>query len=331
MADKAHKMTDEEIRKLEKELKKIYQQANDELTEKLEKTLESLGDDIPKIYQEYKQLKADGLKEEAEAKLKEYKKALTEALRSKEFYKEQIEAITNDISKLNERALAYSLDRIPKVYGINYNTVGKGISAHVNGYSFHIADQHTVKLMTKRITSKRINKSKDKRWTNKKVNSQILQGILQGEPITDIAKRIQNVTDSTYKASVRTARTMMTEAQSAGRMDCYHDLEDDGLILKKIWMATPDERTRRSHLELDGIEKELDEPFETINGNELMYPGDPDGVPEEIYNCRCTLVTHVVGFIDDNGVEHKLNYLEEPDPHGDAIKRERKKRDDDGD
>lgn len=331
MADKAHRMTDEEIAKLEKELKKIYQQANDELTEKLEKTLKSLGDDIPRIYREYKSLKAEGLKDEAEAKLKEYKKAITDATMKKEFYKGQIEQITDDISKLNERALAYSLDKIPKVYGINYNTVGKGISNHINGYSFHLVDEHTVKRMTKRLTSRKLNKKKDKRWTNKKVNSQIMQGILQGEPIDDIAKRIQNVTESTYKASLQTARTMMTEAQNAGRLDCYHDLENDGLILKKVWIATPDERTRRSHLELDGVEVGIDEPFETINGNTLMYPGDPDGEPEEIYNCRCTMVTHITGFIDDNGIEHDINYLEEPDPHGDAIKRERKKRDEDGD
>ena len=53
--------------------------------------------------------------------------------------------------------------------------------------------------------------------------------------------------------------------------------------------------TREEHLELDGQEREIDEPFENSLG-EIMYPGDPDADPANVYNCRCTLVTRVLGF-----------------------------------
>jgi hypothetical protein len=52
--------------------------------------------------------------------------------------------------------------------------------------------------------------------------------------------------------------------------------------------------TRHSHLEAaqrsaQGIP--LDEAF----SNGLMYPGDENGPPEEVINCRCTLVSLEVG------------------------------------
>jgi hypothetical protein len=43
---------------------------------------------------------------------------------------------------------------------------------------------------------------------------------------------------------------------------------------------------------LDGAIVDQDKKFD----NGLMYPGDPSGRPEEVYNCRCTLVAKVNGF-----------------------------------
>ena len=54
----------------------------------------------------------------------------------------------------------------------------------------------------------------------------------------------------------------------------------------KQWDATLDKRTRDSHAQVDGEIRELDEKF----SNGLMYPGDPNGRPEEVINCRCALL-----------------------------------------
>jgi uncharacterized protein with gpF-like domain len=60
-------------------------------------------------------------------------------------------------------------------------------------------------------------------------------------------------------------------------------------VCTKVWVATADDRTRESHAELDGEEVLVDEPF----SNGLMCPADPTGEPEEVYNCRCTILRHI--------------------------------------
>ena len=118
---------------------------------------------------------------------------------------------------------------------------------------------------------------------------------MQGESIPDISKRLTHVTEMNLTSAIRNARTATTSAENRGRMDSYHRAQDMGVQIVKVWMATNDERTREEHLELDGQEREIDEPFENSIGK-IMYPGDPDADPANVYNCRCTLVTRVVGF-----------------------------------
>ncbi|MBO5788582.1 MAG: hypothetical protein J6R42_01415, partial [Clostridia bacterium] len=92
--------------------------------------------------------------------------------------------------------------------------------------------------------------------------------------------------------AIRSARTLVTGTENKGRQDSYARAEADGIILQKEWLATNDGRTRHSHAMLDGAIVDQDKKFE----NGLMYPGDPSGRPEEVYNCRCTLVAQVNGF-----------------------------------
>jgi len=63
----------------------------------------------------------------------------------------------------------------------------------------------------------------------------------------------------------------------------------------KSWVATADTRTRQSHLRAHMTYKAnpipVEEPF-IVGGAKLMYPGDPNGPPEETINCRCRMSTH---------------------------------------
>lgn len=174
------------------------------------------------------------------------------------------------------------------------------------GYSFDLVSKQTLNYLAQApnilLPAKNLNQAKDEAWNKKLINSQLFQGIKQGESIPDLAKRIQSVTGSNQKASIKYARTMATAAQNKGRLNAMIKAQKDGIKQKKMWMSTHDERTRDSHITVDGQQVKLNEKF----ANGLMFPGDPAGKPSEVYNCRCTMVS-VVEFIDGTMIDEFMD------------------------
>lgn len=158
----------------------------------------------------------------------------------------------------------------------------------IGDIAFNLVDEHTVKRLTVRkqkiLPPRRVLKSKDVRWNKKKLQNALLQGILQGDSIKKLAGRFRDVTGMNHTAAIRNARTAFTGAQNGGRQAAYEEAYQMGIDVVKHWTATKDLRTRDSHRALDGEEV----PFNMAYSNGLMYPGDPSGIPAEVYNCRCT-------------------------------------------
>ena len=144
-------------------------------------------------------------------------------------------------------------------------------------------------------------KSKDITWNMRNITRQITQGVIQGESLDKIAKRLAKETGSRNMNSMLTnARTGMTMAQNAGRQYRLKEAEGMGIKVHKEWMATFDEVTRHAHRMLDGQKRPINKPF-NIEGYNIMYPGDPTAHPSMIFNCRCTLV----GDLDDYPSEYE--------------------------
>lgn len=61
--------------------------------------------------------------------------------------------------------------------------------------------------------------------------------------------------------------------------------------LMKEWRAVLDDRTRDAHRAANMQRVPIAEPF-VVGGEELMYPLDPAGSPENTLNCRCTSVSY---------------------------------------
>jgi hypothetical protein len=57
--------------------------------------------------------------------------------------------------------------------------------------------------------------------------------------------------------------------------------------MEKEWLATPDPRTRPTHVAADGQRVPLNDKF-IVGGHEADHPGDIFLPPEERFNCRCT-------------------------------------------
>ena len=123
------------------------------------------------------------------------------------------------------------------------------------------------------------------KWNRDQITKVLVSEILQGKPIDKMASGFLRVMERNQVAALRNARTAVTSAQNAGRMDTFERANAQGINLKKEWIATHDTRTRDSHGFLDGVKVECNESFP----NGLKFPGDPNGAPAEVYNCRCTM------------------------------------------
>ena len=123
--------------------------------------------------------------------------------------------------------------------------------------------------------------------TVEKVSRAIRDGIEDGDTRREIAARVHvALGDEGDLARARLiARTEATGALNAGHQEARDYLVEEGIVEGKVWMATIDERTRDTHLEMDEVEIPNDEPFVLPDGEEAMYPGAHTLSAENRCNC----------------------------------------------
>ena len=181
-----------------------------------------------------------------------------------------------------------------------------GMEAMSGDVGFDLWDEQTVKrliveqpeLMPYYPPKRALKRGIDLAWGKKQITASVTSSILQGKSIKHMADDLQSrIVTMNRDSAIRTARTAVTGAQNAGRMDSYFAAEKMGIKCRKEWMATLDGRTRHSHAMLDGEVVDNDKKF----SNGCRFPGDPQGRPEEIYNCRCTLVSVIEGIDTSRG------------------------------
>ena len=310
MADKAHLLTDKKLEQMEKRLSAIYSEAQRDIQKKADEYFAK----FEKADAEKRKLvKAGKLTEE------EYK-----AWRQgKIMYGKRFTAMKEDISRqllnVNQTATAYINGELPEVYALNYNALAETVDG-VGGYSFTLVDRDTVKNLATTDKSllpfRELDPAKDIPWNMKAINSEVLQGIIQGESIPDMSKRIfgeimktsktEGLTDKEMgallkrnkDAAIRSARTIVTGAENKGRLDSFKRAEADGIILQKEWLSSDQPgRTRKCHLPeaFDNLIVDVDKPFHNGEGD-IMFPGDPSASGSNVYNCRCSMASVVKGF-----------------------------------
>ena len=286
MSDLAHRKTDLKLEEMEKRLSAIYSRA--------EKEIQQTADEYFSRFAKQDEAKQK-LLEKGKITEEEYTKWRKGKVMYGNRFTEMKEQYAKQLLNVNQTAMAYINGELPEVYAMNYNAIESAVDG-VGGYSFTLVDADTVRNLAVTDTSllpyKKIDPKKDIPWNMKKINAETLQGILQGESMDKIAKRLRNVQEMNKTQAIRSARTIVTGAENKGRQDSYARAEADGIIIERTWLATNDSRTRHSHAVLDGETKPIDTPF----SNGLMYPGDPSGRPEEVWNCRCTVAAVVRGF-----------------------------------
>lgn len=286
MSDYAHGKTDEYIAELEKKLQKEYSQAYKETRQKLEKYLA----DFKRKDEKKKSLVDNGKLSQAE--YLEWRK--NQILVSKRWLK-MAETLAQDMTKANVTAIEIANGKMADAFALNANYAAYDVENNYRtDFGFTLYDKDTVNRLVSEnpdlLPAPSVDIPKDLRWNKQKITSVITQAVLQGKSIPDISKDMQTVAAMNKVSAVRTARTAMTAAENSGRQVVYERAANMGIKVKKEWIATLDGRTRHSHGMADGQQVEINGKF-SVGNSKLRYPGDPQGAPEEVYNCRCTMAT----------------------------------------
>lgn len=287
--------TDLAVLRTEARLRTIYKQASKEITEKMQAWQKG----HEKRDKMYRKMVKDG---------KMTKDDYDAWMRGQVFQGEQWAARKAQIDNVlynaeNAAAKIVNEGRIG-VFTQNANRIGYELE-HSGGVNigFTLYDEATVSRLLKdnprMLPPAKVQKPKAYSYYNRLVNNCVTQGIIQGESIDQIADRIVTKTgEASYSSAVRNARTSMTGAQNAGRIEGLHQAQELGVKVQKQWLATLDSHTRDAHRDLDGQIRDIDEPFE-VNGLKIDYPGDPNADPSLSYNCRCSLTYKYPEYPDE--------------------------------
>ena len=282
-SDKGFDESEKILNQLEAKIHREYAQASKEVADKATAYFNRFAAKDEKMREQY---------EAGKITKKEYTEWRKSQMATGKRYIAMRDTLAKDLTNTDRIAMKYVNDRVIDVYALNmnYGTYLIEKESRINT-SFtlynHAAVERLIKDNPKMLPSPKVDIPKDLRWNQQHIQSAITQGILQGKSIPAIAKDLQRVTGMDENAAIRNARTAMTGAQNAGRLDSINRAKARGIGVKKGWLSTLDNVTRDSHVDLDG---EVVEPDKTFS-NGLMYPGDASGRPEEVYNCRCRLTT----------------------------------------
>lgn len=303
MADRGHELTDAILEDLEDRIAEEYAKAARDMKRKLAEYMAKFAAE-DKVQKE--------LLEAGKITQTDYANWRYRHMMMGKRWEEMQKVLAEDLEHANEIALKIARGKMADVYALNanfgmYNIEHDGeIRTGFTLYNHDAAErllerQHQLMPGPSTRKARLIAANESMQWNMKKIQSAVLQGILQGESPYKIAERLMSVATMNYNAAVRYARTMTTNAQNAGRYESFRRAKKEGVELTIEWQATLDDRTRHSHRMMHGQRREVDEPFE-VDGVEILYPAQTEGpgasdIPQQmIWNCRCTLLAWVKGF-----------------------------------
>ena len=274
--------TDEKLAELEKKISEVYEEARRDLDKKAERYFKKFEQRYKKEYEAYKN---------GEYTRDEFISWVYAQIGRGTKWETLRDTMAERVTNANEVAASYINDYTPTIFSLNANFeafIAEGSHPNV---SFTLFNEVTVKRLIEKdrkiLPERKIDVPKDLKWNQKKLQNALLQGILQGESTGKIANRFANVANMNRSSAIRNARTAVTGAQNAGIYETMKREESMGITGRRYWNSTKDLKTRPSHRLLDKEERKVGEKF----SNGLLYPGDMNGRPEEIYGCRCVIIT----------------------------------------
>ena len=281
MSDLAHAKTDEKLEEMEKRLSAIYSRAEKTVQKKMADYAKSIDEKSAELLQAYKDAETEDEKRKAK---KAYIRFYRKLVKSKEFVSLSAN-VADDLYKANVEATAYINSQTPSIYALNYNYINAEMARDIDGFTpQEITDTEAEKYSG--YTQQTIDRKKDTAWNKDNLKKSVISGSLLLLGAYAIMKRSANsAVEKNRNSAYRQNIDMGGDAETKARLDGMYWAEYLGNRMHKAWIATLDNRTRHSHAMLDGVDIPLNEIF----GNGCARPKDPNGRPEEICNCRCSL------------------------------------------
>ena len=303
--------TDKELEALEKRIAEVYKQAEKDLDKE--------------VKEYFAKFKLRDKEMEARVNAGEMTKAEYQQWRLTQMGRGQrFEALRDKVAerytKANEVTNAYVNDLTPSIYSLNRNYEAYTIEKAVGSCDFTLWDESTVRrlivehpdIMPYYPPYRAIQRGIDLAYGKSQITKYVTSGIIRGLAPGRIANELMtSVTTMNRTNAVRAARTGITTAQNAGRMDSYIAAEKMGIQIKRRWVCTKDARTRLDHGLADGqIVVGTKTPF-IVGGYKMMFPGDKsmNAPGHEIYNCRCTTRT-----VEKDGIEAEPRQMRVKNP-----------------
>lgn len=132
-----------------------------------------------------------------------------------------------------------------------------------------------------------------KQKLSKAIVDSVAEAVAEGFEASETIRQITARIEDTFKfaAEGRAERIARTEIISASNAGALEGLSQAGVEFKE-WLSSRDSRVRDTHSAMDKEKPiPLAQDFVLPSGETLAFPGDPEGAPEEIINCRCTILS----------------------------------------
>ena len=279
-----------QLNRLRRRILRVYGTARREMQEQLTDFLKKY-----KEQDEHKRAQLDA----GEITEEDYRIWLQNQVFQSEVMKAKLDNITQTCTTAQETAYKLARDEQYNVFAFGANWAFYELE-QAAGVAFGLTLYNTeaVKLLLKEnprmVPNKRIKSESNKTYDARVFNRYVMQGIIQGKSVHDIAvQAVNGMADTEIHWAMNNAITALTSAQNAGALQQMRNAQALGIEVKKRWNSTHDYRTREMHRLLDQQTAELDEPFKVM-GYEIQRPGDPEAAPEMVYHCRCVLSSDLV-------------------------------------
>jgi hypothetical protein len=136
--------------------------------------------------------------------------------------------------------------------------------------------------------------------TKKKLRQARSESITEGEDLRNQVKKLIEVADGLFDDDKKVRATLIARTESCSTMNAgSNELYKAEGINYKEWISVQDDRTRDSHLIMDGTVIPITDKFEVpavdnVDGAYMEYAGDPSAPAGQVCNCRCTIAPFVM-------------------------------------